>query len=177
MSDMWLPPEQDPREHGETKHGEKEIVLDYLDRYRTTFELKCAGLDAEQLARRSVPPSTMSLLGLVRHLAQVEHSWYRRRIEGHGDLPQLFKKPDDRDWDFHGAVADDAVVAEAWEAWHAEVAHAREVEAGLDLDAIVDVHGEPCEVRDIVVHLVEEYARHVGHADLLRECIDGRTGQ
>jgi hypothetical protein len=69
------------------------------------------------------------------------------------------------------------VVAEAWEAWWREVVHARKVYEGLDLDATVEVHGEPAEVRDIIVHMVEEYARHVGHADLLRECIDGRTGQ
>ncbi|MCY7394764.1 MAG: DinB family protein [Nocardioides sp.] len=175
---MWVDPAEDPRESdapGAT--GEKAVVLEYLDRYRMTVEMKCAGLDAEQLSRCSVPPSTMSLLGLVRHLARVEHSWSRRVLEGHGDLDRLFTLPDDPDWDFNGAVADDAVVAEAWQSWRTEVAHAREVEAGLDLDARVDVRGQECEVRDILVHLVEEYARHVGHAGLLRECVDGRTGQ
>lgn len=177
-ADMWVDPADDPRESvGPGATGEKAVVLAYLDRYRMTFEMKCEGLDAEQLARRSVPPSTMSLLGLVRHLAQVEHSWSRRVLEGHGGLDRLFKLADDGDWDFNGAVADDAVVTEAWGAWRAEVAHARALEADLDFDARVDVHGEECEVRDIVVHLVEEYARHCGHADLLRECIDGRTGQ
>ena len=174
--DMWVDPEDDPRETDVTAKGEKAILAEYLDRYRTTLEMKCEGLDAEQLARRSVPPSTLSLLGLVRHLTKVEHSWFRRVLEAQ-DLPRLYSTEEDRDLDFNGAVADDAVVAEAWEAWWREVAHARRAYEGLDLDATVLVHGEPAEVRDIIVHLVEEYARHIGHADLLRECIDGRTGQ
>jgi uncharacterized damage-inducible protein DinB len=175
--DMWVDPDDDPRETDTIAAGEKAIVLDYLDRYRTTLEMKCSGLDAEQLARRSVPPSTLSLLGLVRHLAKVEHSWFRRVLSEQPDLPRLFWSPDDRDFDFNGAVADPAVVDEAWEAWHREVAHAREVIEPLDFGDTVPHGGEPTEVRDIVVHMVEEYARHVGHADLLRECIDGRTGQ
>ncbi len=175
--DMWVDPEDDPRETDAGASGEKAVLLEYLDRYRMTFEMKCEGLDAEQLARRSVPPSTMSLLGLVRHLAKVEHSWSRRVFEGQVELPRLYRTDEDPDLDFNGAVADDAVIADAWESWRHEVAHAREVEATLDPDATTYVHGEPAEVRDILVHLVEEYARHVGHADLLRECIDGRTGQ
>ena len=175
--DMWVDPEDDPRETDEAARGEKAVLAEYLDRYRTTLEMKCDGLDAEQLARRSVPPSTLSLLGLVRHLAMVEHSWFRRVIGGEPDLPRPFKSEADRDLDFNGAVADDAVVVEAWEVWWREVAHARKVYEELDLDASVDVDGEPAEVRDIIVHMVEEYARHCGHADLLRECIDGRTGQ
>jgi uncharacterized damage-inducible protein DinB len=175
--DMWVDPEDDPRETDAASKGEKAVLAEYLDRYRTTLEMKCEGLDAEQLARRSVPPSTMSLLGLVRHLAMVEHSWFRRVIGGEPDLPRPFKSAEDRDLDFNGAIADDAVVAEAWEAWWREVTHARKIYEGLDLDATVLVHGEPAEVRDIIVHMVEEYARHIGHADLLRECIDGRTGQ
>ena len=119
----------------------------------------------------------MSLLGLIRHLARVEHSWTRRVFEGQIELPRLYRTEEDPDLDFNQAVADDEVVAEAWDTWHSEVAHARAVYADLDLDAPVDVHGQEAEARDIVVHLVEEYARHVGHADLLRECIDGRTGQ
>ena len=175
--DMWVDPEDDPRMDVVPAKGEKEVLAQYLEHYRTTLEMKCEGLDAEQLARRSVPPSTMSLLGLVRHLAMVEHSWFRRIIGGQPDLPRPFKSAEDRDLDFNGAIADDAVVAEAWESWRREVAHAREVYDGLDLDATVLVRGEPSETRDIVVHMVEEYARHLGHADLLRECIDGRTGQ
>jgi uncharacterized damage-inducible protein DinB len=175
--DMWVDPEDDPRETDAPARGEKAVLAEYLDRYRMTLEMKCEGLDAEQMARRAVPPSTLSLLGLVRHLAMVEHSWFRRMIGGQPDLPRPFKSDEDRDLDFNGAVADDEVVAEAWEVWHREVAHAREVYDDLDLDSTVQVHGDPAEARDIIVHMVEEYARHCGHADLLRECIDGRTGQ
>jgi uncharacterized damage-inducible protein DinB len=175
---MWADPDDDPRASLDEGQGEKALLAAYLDRYRMTFEMKCDGLDPEQLARRSVPPSTMSLLGLVRHLAAVEHAWFRRFIEVRQDLPRLYKSPDDRDLDFNGAVADDAVVADAWAAWRGEVAHAREVYAGFDdLGAQVGPEGKQAEVRDVVVHMIEEYARHCGHADLIRERIDGRVGQ
>ena len=174
---MWSEPGTDPREGLAPGRGERAVLEQYLDHYRMTIELKCEGLTPQQLARRSVPPSTMSLLGLVRHLARVEHSWWRRVLEGRGDLPRLYRTDADPDLDFTGAVPDDDVVADAWRSWRTEVDHAREVYADLDLDAVVTVHDEDVEVRDIVVHLVEEYARHLGHADLLRECIDGRTGQ
>ena len=167
----------DPRDYRST-HGEQDTVLTYLRNYRLTFEMKCAGLDAEQLARRAVPPSTMSLLGLLRHLAKVEHSWNRRVLQGNPELPLLYRTEEDRDADFNGAVADPDVVTEAWESWRREVADADAwLAAEEDWSREVPVHGEPTEVRDIAVHLVEEYARHCGHADLLRECIDGRTGQ
>jgi uncharacterized damage-inducible protein DinB len=176
--DMWVDPEDDPRETDAPSVGEKAILAEYLDRYRTTLEMKCEGLDAEQLSRRSVPPSSMSLLGLVRHLARVEHHWFRRALEGDMDLPRLYRTEEDPDLDFNGAVEDDAVVADAWESWRREVAHAQEYLAGVDdLGARFEYKGEPVEIRDIIVHMIEEYARHVGHADLLRECIDGRTGQ
>lgn len=153
-------------------------MLAYLRNYRAVFELKCRGLDAEQLARRSVPPSTLSLLGLVRHLAKVEHSWNRRVLQGDMDLPLLYRTEEDRDLDFNGAVGDPAVVEDAWESWRREVAAADAwIAQDTDWDRLVDVHDEQIELRDVMVHLVEEYARHVGHADLLRECIDGRTGQ
>lgn len=174
---MWVAPDSDPRELLERGRGEKAVLAEYLDRYRMTFELKCEGLTAEQLAARSVPPSTMSLLGLIRHLARVEHSWARRILEGQIELPRLYRTEQDPDLDFNHAVARNEVVTEAWDTWRGEVAHARTVYAGLDLDRLVHIEDQELEVRDIVVHLVEEYARHVGHADLLRERIDGRTGQ
>jgi uncharacterized damage-inducible protein DinB len=176
--DMWIDSDQDPRERVDASTGEKAVLAAYLDRYRLTLEMKCEGLDSEQLARRSVPPSTMSLLGLLRHLARVEHSWFRRFIEGRQDLPRLYDSPEDTDFDFEGAVADDAVVREAWHTWRTEVVHSREVYAEVeDLGAMVGPEGNQGEVRDVVVHLIEEYARHCGHADLLRERIDGRVGQ
>jgi uncharacterized damage-inducible protein DinB len=175
--DMWADPEDDPRETDAMARGEKAVLAEYLDRYRKTLEMKCDGLDAEQLARRSVPPSTMSLLGLVRHMAAVEHSWFQRRLQAK-DEPRMFNKDDDGDADFNEAVADPAVVEEAFAAWREQVRAAEEYFAGVEaLGATIDLHGDQVEVRDIVVHMIEEYARHCGHADLLRECIDGRTGQ
>ena len=175
---MWAAPVDDPRENGVVPRGEPAVVLDYLRRYRLTLELKCTGLDAEQLARRSVPPSTLSLLGLLRHMARVEHRWFRAVLQEQ-DLPRLYWTEDDHDLDFNGAVADDDVVQDAWDSWRREVAHAETFTATSlgDWSRTVRVHGGDYEVRDIVVHMVEEYARHCGHADLLRECIDGRTGQ
>ena len=177
MSESCLPPDQDPRDYSVTR-GERDTVLSYLRNYRIAFELKCQGLDAEQLARRSVPPSTLSLLGLLRHLARVEHSWFRRVLQEQPQLPKLYVTDEDGDFDFTGAVADPAVVGEAWTAWRREVKDADAwLGEGTPFDATVPLDGDDIEVRDILVHLVEEYARHLGHADLLREQIDGRIGQ
>jgi uncharacterized damage-inducible protein DinB len=178
MSDMWTEPENDPRTYGQPV-GEKATYGEYLANYRLTIELKCEGLDADQLARRSVPPSSMSLLGLVRHLAQVENQWFQRVLQGRTDAPRLYQG-EDRDWDFTGAVPEAAVVEEAFGTWKAEVAEAEKWFDALDeadLGREVPHHDGPVAVRDVLVHLIEEYARHAGHADLLRECIDGRTGQ
>ena len=106
---MWADPDSDPREALEPGMGEKAVLAEYLDRYRMTFELKCEGLTAEQLATRSVPPSTMSPLGMIRHLARVEHSWTRRIFEGQSELPRLYRTEEDPDLDFNQAVADDEV--------------------------------------------------------------------
>ncbi len=179
MPQLWLDPADDPRnsEDDVPLRGERAVTLNYLRHYRMTFELKCQGLDAEQLARRSVPPSSLSLLGLLRHLAKVEQIWCRRVMERNPDLPRLYWTEDQPGLDFEGAVADPAVVEHAWAAWRSEVAHAEQIYVALDLDAL-GAHPEgELELRDVLVHLVEEYARHCGHADLLRECIDGRTGQ
>ena len=173
-TDMWVDPDDDPRERVAAGTDERAVLLDYLRRYRLTLEMKCAGLDAGQLARRSVPPSTMSLLGLVRHLADVERSWFRRDMAGQ-EAPPLFYTKADRDGDWTGAVPDPAVVDEAWRAWRDEVAFAEEFVAGTaDLGA---AGRSGRSLRDVLVHMIEEYARHCGHADLLRERIDGRIGQ
>jgi uncharacterized damage-inducible protein DinB len=175
---MWVDNADDPRERDVVPgDDERSTLLEYLRRYRLTLELKCADLDAEQLARRSVPPSTMSLLGLVRHMAEVERYWFRRVMAG-ADAPPLYRATDrEADWD--GAVADPEVVAVAWRDWRAEVAFAQDY-----VDGVADLattgttrHGEPVSLRDVLVHMIEEYARHCGHADLLRERIDGRIGQ
>src|SRR5437879_5031793 len=129
-SDMWMDPAQDPRfAAGAELEGERATLLDYLRAYRLALELKCAGLDAEQLARRSVPPSTMSLLGLIRHMADVERNWFRR-VMAQTDTPPLYWSADVEDADWAGAVADPAVVADAWRAWREEVAFAEQFVAG-----------------------------------------------
>jgi uncharacterized damage-inducible protein DinB len=179
--DMWVDPDDDPREALSKPVGEKETLWNYLKHYRITLEMKCAGLDAEQLARRSVPPSTMSLLGLVRHLAKVERGWFQEVLAGRKDLPPLYEDTAERpDVDFDGAVADPVVVEEAWARWRGEVQAADawlETLPEDELGRTVSRRGGEIPIRDILVHMVEEYSRHVGHADLLRECIDGRVGQ
>ena len=171
-ADMWIDPDDDPRETAAVPNtDERSTLLDYLRRYRLTLEMKCADLDAEQLARRSVPPSPMSLLGLVRHMAEVERKWFRWYLAGE-QAPKLFGEGD-ADWD--GAVADPAVAAEAFAALRTEIAFA---DGFVARTADLATPGrDGVQLRDILVHMIEEYARHCGHADLLRECIDGRVGQ
>jgi hypothetical protein len=179
MSDMWTVPEADPRSYGNPL-GEKATYREYLGNYRLTIEMKCDGLGASQLAWRSVPPSTLSLLGLVRHLAQVENHWFQRVLQGRTDRTRLYKREDEADWDFNGAVSDSGVVQDAFATWKAEIARADEWLNALAEDSLGREvpHGDgTVATRDVLVHVIEEYARHAGHADLLRECIDGRTGQ
>jgi uncharacterized damage-inducible protein DinB len=180
--DMWASPEEDPRDQGSPPSGERETLVRYLRDYRLTLEMKCAGLDAEAMACRSVPPSNLSLLGLLRHLAGVEHSWFQIVLAGQ-NVPRLYRSEDSPNGDFDGAVADPAVVAEAWDSWRSAVAFAEEfVQEAPDLDVSGAYdHGEQdrgtIPLRSVLVHMIEEYARHMGHADFLRERIDGRVGQ
>jgi uncharacterized damage-inducible protein DinB len=178
-TDMWMDTAQDPRfAVGQELEGERATLLDYLRAYRLTLEMKCADLDAAQLARRSVPPSTMSLLGLVRHMADVERNWFRR-VMAQGDAPPLYWSEDVPEADWLGAVADPAVVDDAWRAWREEVAFAEKFVAdSADLGIKGTMRdGTSAALREVLVHMIEEYARHCGHADLLRERIDGRVGQ
>ena len=176
-ADLFIDPVDDPREGGPRLGGERATLAEFLRCQRLTLELKCAGLDAGQMARRSVEPSTMSLLGLVRHMAEVERGWFRRRFAGSAE-GKRYQTAEDPDGDFNGAVPDQAVVDEAWAAWREEIAFANEFIAGHDLDFVgKDSQGEPVSLRELMVHMIEEYARHNGHADLLRERIDGRVGQ
>jgi len=137
--------------------------------------MKCADLDAGQLACRSVPPSTMSLLGLLRHMAEVERHWFRRTLNGE-ELPHLWSDTHD----FQAAYdASGATREEAFTAWEAEVAHARRIEAAaesLDVTAYVASWKEEASLRLVMLHLIHEYARHNGHADFLRQAVDGATG-
>jgi hypothetical protein len=178
------PSDDDPREHRQRLGDERVTLTESLRCQRLTLEMKCAGLDAEAMARRSAEPSTMSLLGLVRHLAEIERATFRVLLAGQ-DVPRLFCSEADRDGDFDGAIPDPLVVAEAWDAWRAEADFATRFVAGapsLDItaDDALNQHGSgggPMSLREALVGMIEEYARHMGHADLLRERIDGRIGQ
>jgi Protein of unknown function (DUF664) len=174
------PSDDDPRENGPTLGDERTTLVEALRRQRLTLEIKCPGLDAKAMARRSVEPSTMSLLGLVRHLAEMERATFRRLMAGQ-DVPRLFSSDTDRGGDFDGAVPDPQVVAEAWDAWRTEVDFAtRFVAAAPSLDITandpLNQHGSggrPVSLRFALVGMIEEYARHMGHVDLLRERVDG----
>ena len=158
--------------------SERATLVEFLRRYRLVMEMKCADLDAAQLASRSVPPSTMSLLGLIRHMADVERYWFRV-VMAQSDVSPLYWLDDVPDADWLGAVADPALVDDAWRAWRGEVAFAEKFVADApDLGTKgFEPDGSSPALRSVLVHMIEEYARHCGHADLLRERIDGRVGQ
>ncbi|MFE4519004.1 DinB family protein [Kitasatospora sp. NPDC056783] len=171
--DMWIDPADDPRNsEGPSPDGELATLQDFLTNYRLTLRMKCEGLDAEQPARRSVPPSTMSLLGPVRHLAEVERDW-RNWITDGEPLPKIYGK---RDADFDETVGDQAAVDRAFRDLEREQA-ALDAELARHQDLGERVGKNAVSIRELQVHRVEEYARHCGHADLLRECVDGRVGQ
>lgn len=166
--------EDDRRFRNPTTGDERTVLAGVLAAQRTTLAAKCAGL-GEALADRSVPPSTLSLLGLVRHLADVERRWFREVLAGE-DAPPRFSSPANPDGDFDDAAPE--VASEAWAAWHAEVAFAEQFTAAAPN---LDIAGEDgwrgtVSLRWVLVHMIEEYARHNGHADLLRERIDGAVG-
>lgn len=183
-ADMFIDLVDDPRENGPSLGDERTTLVEVMRSARLTLEMKCAGLDAEAMARRSVEPSTMSLLGLVRHLAEMERKTFREMM-ARQDVPGLFCSDSDPDGDFNGAAADPQVVAEAWNAWRAEVDYATRFVAqapSLDItgDDPLNEHGSgggSMSLREALVGMIFEYARHMGHADLLRERIDGRIGQ
>ena len=178
--DVFIEPEQDPRPEPPTTGPERDTLTGFLGWHRGTLELKCSGLDAEALARQSVEPSSLSLLGLVRHMTEVERGWFRRLMAGQ-DAPPRYYSPEDPDGDFDNVRPDPAMVAEAWQAWREEIAFADQfVAAAPSLDLIgkrEDKWRGPMSLRWVLNHMIEEYARHNGHADLLRERIDGAVGQ
>ncbi|MFD2078328.1 Uncharacterized damage-inducible protein DinB (forms a four-helix bundle) [Actinopolymorpha cephalotaxi] len=167
----WIAPQVE-RGHAEPLVGDERAVLDgWLDWHRATLLHKCAGLTGEQLARRAVPTSNLSLLGLLRHVAEVERMWFRRNVGGE-ILPAVYPAGVDfDDADASGAETDYATLV-------AEMAAARTAVAGVGLDTefAMASWGRQVSLRWIYVHLIEEYARHNGHADLLRQIVDGTTG-
>ncbi|QQQ78850.1 DinB family protein [Saccharothrix sp. 6-C] len=154
---------------------ERETLRAFLDYHRATLAMKCDGLSTEDLRRRSMPPSTLTLLGLVRHMAEVERTWFRRVIDQE-DVPLVWSA----DGDFQVAYdASTATRSEAFEAWQAEVGHSRRIEReaeSLDVTGYHERWGEEVSLRLVMLHLIHEYARHNGHADFLREGIDGTVG-
>jgi uncharacterized damage-inducible protein DinB len=180
-----LPPDPqtlDPEKIGRTDPdrfgSELENLAQFLDYHRATFEQKCAGLDADQLKRRAVSPSTLSLLGLARHLSEVERHWFAATVDGQ-DVDDVYCTPDNRDGDFDDL--DSASAEDVWQHYSAQVAESRRI---LSTFATADdstrggsQRRPPSTLRWVLLHLIEEYARHNGHADFLREAIDGRTGE
>ncbi|MFE1785297.1 DinB family protein [Streptomyces sp. NPDC059506] len=152
---------------------ERPMLENWLEYHRQTLAVKCEGLTPEQLRLRSVSPSSLSLLGLVRHMAEVERNWFRRVLGGE-DASPLFWNDEYPDGDFD--LVDDAEADEAFATWGSECERAREIAAKHSLDDTGLRRGEPVSLRWIYIHMIEEYARHNGHADLLRERIDGVTG-
>lgn len=159
---------------------ERTTLVGFLDFYRTVLLRKIEGVSDEQARRAACPPSDMSLLGLIRHMADVERSWAKRAFLGQSSAPIFYGEghPDgDPDGDFHPPA--DATIEEAVAAYHREIADADAIYGAASLDDLVraDHDDRPrYSLRWIYVHLVEEYARHCGHADLLREAVDGVTG-
>jgi uncharacterized damage-inducible protein DinB len=156
--------------------GNERIMLrTFLDYHRATLAMKCDGLTDEELRCQSMPPSALSLLGLVRHMAEVERNWFRRVINGE-DIPLVWSEKGD----FQVAYdASTATRAEAFGAWQTEIEHSRRIEEAaesLDLVRHNERWDEDLSLRLVMLHLIHEYARHNGHADLLREGIDGTVG-
>jgi uncharacterized damage-inducible protein DinB len=166
---------QDPRRHDPGfVLAERQMLESWLEFHRTTLILKCEGVDDTGRKRRPVATSLLSLHGLVRHMAEVERNWFRRVLPRNPTMTSIWSDPavedselvplDDADWD------DDLAV------WHAECEAARQAAAPFGLDDTGLRHGHPCSLRWIYVHMIEEYARHNGHADLIRELVDGSVG-
>jgi uncharacterized damage-inducible protein DinB len=155
--------------------SERDMLRAFLDYQRATLAVKCAGLTDEELRQQSMPPSTLSLLGLVRHMAEVERAWFRRVFDDNG-APMVWSD----EADFQAAFDVSASTrAEAFAAWEAEVANSRRIEReaeSLDLAGYQPRWGEEVSLRMVLVHVLLEYGRHNGHADFLREGVDGTVG-
>jgi uncharacterized damage-inducible protein DinB len=156
--------------------SERAILTSFLDWHRDTLMVKCEDLTDDQLRRRAVTTSGLSLLGLVRHLAEVERTWFRRVMAGEA-IGLVYSDSGDFQAAYDATGAD---VGEAFANWRAEVEHARRIESGisgLDVTGFQAKWQEHVSLGWVLVHMIEEYARHNGHADLIREAIDGRTGE
>ncbi len=163
---------------GPARNADERAMLEgWLGYHRQTLARKCEGLTDAQLRTAAVEPSELSLMGLVRHMAEVERGWFRKVLVGDDPGP-VYCSDEDRDGDFHTTEAD--TWAEAYATWQAEIEIARRHAAGFGLDDLSRGTSrftqEPFSLRWIYTHMIEEYARHNGHADLIRQRIDGATG-
>jgi hypothetical protein len=158
-------------------NGDERTTLEgWLDFYRATLASKCDGLADEQLRVASVEPSEMTLLGLVQHAAEVERNWFRRVLMGE-KVPPIYRTtphPQGHDGGFELSPA--SSYRAAIELWQKEIGHARANSAARSLDDTSSFMGSEVSLRWIFLHMISEYARHCGHADLIRERIDGQTG-
>lgn len=151
---------------------ERAMLEQWLEFHRTTLLLKCEGLDDASRKALPVATSKLSLHGLVRHMAEVEQNWFRRVLGGDADAPYIFGDGEDDEL----VPLGDASWDDDLKTWQDECAASRQTAAMRDLDDTGLRHGQPCSLRWIYVHMIEEYARHNGHADLIREMVDGRVG-
>ena len=169
----WIAPAPPPDVDGPLAGAERQMLEAYLASERATLRAICAGLDGEQLALRSAPPSTLSLLGIVRHLAKVERVWFRQRVAGE-EIEPMYAADRGKDADFNDT---DASAAESdFARFDEEIRRADAAAADVSLDHTFVLRGETYSLRMVYLHMIAEYARHNGHADLLRESIDGVTG-
>jgi uncharacterized damage-inducible protein DinB len=155
---------------------ERTTLEGWLDFHRVTLAMKCEDLDDERAATASVPPSAVTLAGLVQHMAEVERNWFRRVLAGEQAPPIYDPQADPAGPDGGFELTEGATLRAALATWHAEIAHARKHCAERDLTDTGRFLGQDVSLRWIYVHMIEEYARHNGHADLLRERLDGTTG-
>jgi uncharacterized damage-inducible protein DinB len=153
---------------------ERQMLEGWLEFHRMTLLLKCEGLDDDRRKARPIPTSALSLHGLLRHLAEVERNWFERVLLRKPDAPTIWRDPAVEDSEF--VPLDEADWGADVATWEAQCEHSRVVAAQRELDATGLRHGEPCSLRWIYVHMIEEYARHNGHADLIRELVDGSVG-
>ncbi|MDQ0696769.1 DinB family protein [Streptomyces sp. W4I9-2] len=168
------PLSDDQRIHPSKVAGDRASLIAFLDYQRATLAMKCQGLTGGQLKRKAVPTSGLSLLGLVRHAAEVERSWFRWVLNGE-DGKALWPRVNGEFADFH---VDDADVEEAFAFWREACDGSRAAADTVEsLDDTVEFRGEVISLRYVLTHMIEEYARHNGHADLLREAIDGEVGE
>lgn len=168
----WTAPEA-TRALGPLAAGERETLTAFLAFYRSTLLQKCSGLTGEQLAQETVEPSNLTLLGLIRHMAKVERTWFRERFAGHV-MPPMYDPDKGKDADFEDLVPERA--ADDYARLVEEIRLADEVVADASLDDTFTHQDKVFSLRLVHVHMIAEYARHIGHADLLRERLDGATG-